>query len=418
MLRRLVTLMIAVLVAGCAGASGTPSPSTLASDGGGIPGSSPSALPSAAPAPTGSASARPFDATLAAALQSELADSVATLHFPALTAAVVLPDGSSWSGAAGYLDSTGKTSATSDSSFAIASVSKTFVAALMLELAQDGVLRLDDSIGRWLPELRSRPAFSADIVTIRQLLDHTSGIADYLTGELAAAAATAGPAKRWIPDELLAFVGTPTFAPGTNWAYSNTNYLLAGMIIERATGSSVASVLRTRILAPLGLRRTVLQPDETPAAPVAHGYSADPSVSATGGTVDPWDGSGLTPSGIIASAAWTAGGMVSTAPELARWASALYGGRVLSKASQAEMLDFSRTANLPAGGTYGLGVMRWFGDAGLVVGHAGGTIGFQSGMWYLTKPQIVIVVLTNTDEQPLDVVYLALERLVLDRASS
>lgn len=362
-----------------------------------------STLPSSTP--TVSAS---FDPALAARLQADIEDAYAELHYPALAAAVILPDGSSWSGAAGKADVEANVPATPDTSFAVGSITKTFIAALVLDLAHDGMLRLDDPIAKWLPKLAGDARFMADRVTIRQLLDHTSGIDEYLN--LAFLPALAKDAThRWTTDELLPFVGDPSFVPGTEWAYSNTNYLLAGMIIERAGGSTVASLLRERILAPLKLEETVLQPEERPAGPTAHGYVKTPNE-----TIDAWDGSGLTPNASWASAAWTAGGIASTARDLARWAAALYGGRVLDAVSLAEMLDFKRNVGLPGGGVYGLGVHQWLGNGGMTIGHAGGIPGFQSAMWYFTKPRATVVMLTNTDVVPIDAAYRSLETILLE----
>jgi D-alanyl-D-alanine carboxypeptidase len=348
-----------------------------------------------------------FDPELAAKLQASLEDFVTELHYPALAAAVILPDGSSWSGAAGKADVEANVPATPDTSFAIGSITKTFIAALVLELAHDGMLSLDDPIAKWLPELAGDARFMADRVTIRQLLDHTSGIDEYLN--LAFLPALAKDAThRWTTDELLPFVGDPRFVPGTEWAYSNTNYLLAGMIIERAGGSTVASLLRERILAPLKLEETVLQPEDRPGGPTAHGYVKTPNE-----TIDAWDGSGLTPNTSSASAAWTAGGIASTASDLARWATALYGGRVLDAASLAEMLDFKRNVGLRGGGVYGLGVQQWLGNAGITIGHAGGVPGFESAMWYFAKPRATVVILGNTDVVSLDAAYHSLETVVL-----
>ncbi|MHB8958053.1 MAG: serine hydrolase domain-containing protein [Candidatus Limnocylindrales bacterium] len=402
-------------VAGPAGDRATPSPTagTL------TPTTVPRTVPPSAPAsPSSPSSTRAatatFDPALAEKLQADLDASVRLLEYPALAAAVILPDGSSWSGAAGMADLAKGVPATPRTSFAIASVSKTFVAALVLLLAEDGRLSLDDPIAKWLPGLADDGRFAARRVSVRQLLDHTSGIADYTASQAFLTVVTEDLARRWTPEEVLAFAGTPTSAPGTAWAYSNTNYTLAGMVIERAGGASLASLLHDRILAPLGLARTVLQPQELPASP-AHGYSAIWPGGTAAKPADPWDGGGMTPSASMASSTWAAGGMASTPADLARWAAALYGGRVLDPASLAEMLDFKRNAGLPGGGEYGLGVMERFLDGGLTIGHAGGTAGFQSGMWYMTKRRVVLVILTNTDNVTLDLAYPSLERIVLDQ---
>ncbi|HEY5275409.1 MAG TPA: serine hydrolase domain-containing protein [Coriobacteriia bacterium] len=402
-----LSLLFVLAVPAC-----SPTPASAPSNG--SPTATPSTQVTSAPPSATPSAAASFDPALAAKLQADLEDSVTKLHYPALAAAVILPDGSSWSGAAGKLDVANGTPATSDTSFAVGSVTKTFIAALVLELAHDGVLSLDDPIGKWLPQLAGDARFAADRVTVRQLLDHTSGIGDYIDNPEFEATLSRDATRRWTPDELISYVGSPTFRPGTDWAYSNTNYILAGMVIEPATRSTVASELRRRILTALGLERTVLQPQEHPVSPTAHGYSE----SFPGGTaaepIDVWDGSGLMPNAPLVSAAWTAGGIASTAPDLARWAAALYGGPVLDPASLAQMLDFKRNAGLPHGGTYGLGAMTWLGDSGPVIGHAGGIAGFQSGMWYLTKMHATLVILTNTDGALLDPAYQSLQRIVLE----
>lgn len=384
--------------------------------------------PGDTPGPTGTAGTTPpgptlaagatFDPALASTLQAELDDSVTVLGYPALAAAVILPDGSSWSGAAGMADVANAIPATPDTAFAVASITKTFVAGLMLMLAHDGILSLDDPLARWLPELAGDARFRADRVTVRQLLDHTSGIAEYRDDPSCTAIFEAHAARAWTPQDVISCVGSPTFAPGADWSYSNTNYILAGMVVERATGSTVASQMRLRIFTPLGLARTVLQPEERPGSPVAHAYSAWVPTGTPEAPADPWDGTGLTPNAALSAAAWTAGGIASTVPDIARWAAALYGGRVLDPASLREMLDFERIAGLPSGGTYGLGVMRWLEEGGLAIGHAGGQVGFQSLMWYLTKQGATLVVLTNTDARPLDPVSQSLQRIVLEHLAA
>lgn len=353
-----------------------------------------------------------FDPALAAKLQTSLERVAKAMEYPALAVAVILADGSSWSGAAGMADVMAEMPASPGTSFAVGSITKTFTAALVLELAQDGVLSLDDPIAKWLPQLAGDARFAADRVTVRQLLDHTSGIAAPAGNDAFMAAVLKDPARRWTLDELLAYVGDPTFEPGTGWRYSNTGYMLAGMIIESATGSTVADVLRHRLLVPLGLERTVLQPQERPDSPTAHGYAS--YLPGRSLRTDLWDGSGLTPCASLASAAWTAGGLAATASDLARWGAALYGGRVLDQASLAEMLDFERNAGLPNGGSYGLGAMKGLVEGVEAVGHSGAVPGFQAEMWYLTKQRAVLVVFANSDTARVADAYQSLQRIVVE----
>jgi len=402
--RFLVGLTCAFLIAGCG--AGTTAPTPAASPARSAVVATPTTIPTVTPAP---ASSSP---SLAEDLQAALERMVETQRYPAVSAAVVLPDGTSSAGAAGMSDAAARTPATPDTSFVVGSITKTYIAALMLELAHDGVLTLDDPLATWLPELNGDARFTIDKVTIRQLLGHTSGIANY-TGEAYLVDVLKDPSRRWTPDEVLGWVGAPLFAPGTDFEYVNTNYILAGMVIERATGSTVASLLRQRFLVPLGLDRTALQPQELPVAPTAHGYSEVLPGGRDGSPVDGWDDSGLMPSASIASTAWTAGGLTASAPDLARWAAALYGGRVLDAASLDDMLDFDRDAAFTEGG-YGLGVAKGYDDRTPAVGHSGGVPGFRAEMWYLTEAHATIVVLANTDSASFTDAYLSVQRLVVE----
>jgi D-alanyl-D-alanine carboxypeptidase len=370
-----------------------------------------------APPTLGPAQVAPaFDPALAADLNAVLLRNVHQ-GYPGLSAAAIMPDGATWQAAAGYADRATGTRVTWNTLFDVYSISKTFVATIVLELAHEGVLSLDDTLARWLPGLVGDPRFSADKVTIRELLSHTSGIGEYL-GNPMLVRAYAKFRRTWTPDRLLGYVGKPEFAPGTDWAYSNTNYLLLGMIIQKATGTTVASQLIRRITRPLGLTRTFLQAQQRPTGPLAHGYSKDVMGATWAQPMDPWDGSGFTPSLSIASACWTVGGIVSTPLQLARWARALYGGRVLDPASLAQMLDFAPALATPAKGRYGLGT-EWKTVRGeLTVGHNGGYLGFQGAMWYLTVHHVTIVVLSNTDTRPVTSVFDSLAAVILDHVGA
>jgi D-alanyl-D-alanine carboxypeptidase len=263
----------------------------------------------------------------------------------------------------------------------IASVSKTFIAALLLDLQGDGRIDLDDRVDRWLPDV----AVTND-ATVRQLLNHRSGIADVGTSSEFIERLLTERDRDWTALEQLEYLGPPHLPAGAGFRYSNTNYLLAGLLIEAVTGRSAAGALQEILLAPNGLDRVVLQGIGHPAPePVAHGLF---DVDEDGDLDDLNDDSGLIPFRSLATVACTAGGIATDAPALARWADALYGGRILGAAALSEMLDFRLYP-------YGLGVQRDLVADEVAWGHDGDIGAFRSSLRYLDRMGISIAVLTN-----------------------
>ena len=271
------------------------------------------------------------------------------------------------------------------SGFKVASIAKTFLAALTLSLAQEGKLALDDKLARFLPDVPN-----AERVSLKQLLNHTSGYDDYITDAFAAAA-HAQPGKAWDPRELLAFAHPERlgFEPGSRFDYSDTNYLLLHMALETALGRSPIAEMRQRFIAPLGLSATWFASEETvPAGILAHGYSdLDDSGSLQDATGEP---------DVLGG---DDGAMVSNAADLLRWGQALFGGHVLAKSQLDEMLSFVTPSeeNSAPGSGYGLGVER-FPYAGLILyGHTGSVPGYNSILLYEPTTQTTIVLALNSD---------------------
>ncbi len=172
---------------------------------------------------------------------------------PGLVAAVKLPDGSVWYGSDGVLWPGGP-DATPDTPFAWGSITKTFVATLTLRAATAGQLSLDQTIDTWLPQIPN-----ANLITVRMLLAHRSGLFDYFQSKEYAKRVFSDPSHVWTPDEILAMIGPSVYPPGTGFNYSNTNYVLLGMILEQITGQPLATIIHDQLLAPLGLDETVFQ---------------------------------------------------------------------------------------------------------------------------------------------------------------
>jgi D-alanyl-D-alanine carboxypeptidase len=335
------------------------------------------------PAATSVAAGGSLAQSLAPAFQDVVDTRRAAWNVPGVSAAVILGDGSRWAGVSGRSSIAPDQSVASTTPFVVGSITKTFVASLILELRDDGVLGLDDPLADWLP---SYP--NAANITIRQLLSHTSGVFDYFAHPDYSSAVFGDPSHAWTPTEILTrFARAPYFPPGTGFHYSNTNFVLLGLVAEAAGGAPIAAQLRSRFWAPLGLDQTYIQSEGTPPTSAARGYWW-----VDGKFVDKGDQSGYRPTRSAATVAWNIGDMVASAPDIATWAHALYGGSVLSPASLAEMTDWQ--AN-PGDGDYGLGMRVRTYEGRVMFGHTGSIRGYTAVAWYVPSEDATFVVLTN-----------------------
>ena len=333
------------------------------------------------------------------ALQARLDRLRQRYGIPGISVAIVLPDGAMWSGVSGMADIHAKAPVTRDTSFAIASVSKTFTAALILALAEDGIVDLDAPVRQYLPAVKK---ISAKI-KVRQLLDHTSGLRDFFFHPSIDHQLLSRPARRWDPALSLKYLGKPYSAPGKSWHYSNTNYLLLGMVAEAAGKKPLADQVRQRFLEPLDLDHTWYQPEDPPPVDVAHGYRFT-STSTAAPAIDLTDGTPLVPFTSVVTAAGGAGGFASTARDLAHWAQALYGGHVLRPEYLAAMVDPSTTAALKSAIPYGYGTQVVDIDGVRTFGHSGRLLGFRAAMRYVPDRGVSIALVTNqsrTDPGPI-----------------
>ena len=311
---------------------------------------------------------------------------------PGVSATVILPDGTSWTGVSGLADVSAGTPVTADTAFAYASVSKTFTSALILQLVDEGRLRLTDSAVGLLPPLRLRVD---PRITVGMLLDHTSGLADYFLNPQIDRPLQAAPTAVWSIDRTLGYVGKRRSPPGAAWHYANTNYLLLGLIAERLTGLPLAIAIRERLLAPAGLEATWYQAVEAPRAAIAHGYRFV-GTKRTAKPIDLADGSGVMPFRSVVTAAAGAGSIAGTSADLAHWARSLYTGSVLGPAGTAILLSgFSKTTAYLPGVVYGFGVQAVSIDGHPSLGHSGRLLGFRSVARHFPLDGVTISVLTN-----------------------
>ena len=297
-------------------------------------------------------------AALAPRFQAALDNARATSHAYGLCFAAVRDGQVLWAGASGTAHD-GHTPLTGDSPLVIGSLTKTFVAAAVLQLVEEGRMALDDPAAEHLPDLKL-PAK----ITIRQLLNHTSGLAD-LFNPTTIEALEKAPGKAWTAKQVLDALHEPWFAPGADWAYANTNYLLLSLLLERMNQATLGVELQRRFLAPLDLAATrVLDPG-----------------TADGPLLPAW-----------ASIFYGSGAMVGSARDMARWGDALYGsdgsGGILAAASLKEMLSVNKD-------DYGLGTQRIELGKRVGYGHSGLLSHYTAVLVHLPKENVTLALLVN-----------------------
>jgi D-alanyl-D-alanine carboxypeptidase len=323
-------------------------------------------------------------------------DSLATAfidatHTPAVSVAVLR--GSDTLVMKGYGDASidAHRAATASTVYRIGSITKQFTSAAIMRLIERGKLSLDDPMSKYLPDV----PLHEHTVTIRQLLNHTSGIHSY----------TSEPEwqKTWekdlTPRQIVAFVDKDTFdfAPNTGWRYNNTGYVLLGMIIEKVTGEPYATYLQHDLFTPLGLRQTSYCPSRPTDPSFAEGYSS------AGGTVKPAAFLSMTHP-------FSAGALCSTVRDLVIWQRALAGGRVVNAQSYA-LMTTPDTLNNGKRLNYAFGLVPGKLGTHRSIGHGGGVNGFTTSSIYFPDDSVNVVVFSNSDRGP-DALALNISRAV------
>ncbi len=321
-----------------------------------------------------------FDDATVDALQKALDAARKRIPTPGIAVAIRTADGRVWLGTSGARQLSPRRPVTDGTVFSIASITKTFVTAVVLQLVDEGRLSLDSRLSEFMPDFPR-----AKRITIRMLLQHRSGIFNFFESARYGRAAFRDPNREWTTREILRLVERPYCSPGACFHYSNTNFVLLGEVVEQVTGRSVAEEIRVRLLDPLGLTRTSYQPDERTPANRAHGHLWGGGSTFYDQTDDRW-----LPNMSAASIAGASGAMVSSAADLARWAMALYGSDlVLPERLRGAMVDYR------AKDRYGLGTrMRIFsGRRGF--GHGGSLRGYEDQVWYFPREGVSIALLSN-----------------------
>ncbi len=231
-----------------------------------------------------------------------------------------MPDGSRWAGVSGQSSLDPPANVDVDTPFVAGSITKTFIAATIMSLADEGALSIDDHLSKWLPGYAR-----ADQITLRHLLSHTSGVYDYFEHPSYNRLVFGNPTRVWTPQEVLdTLVLDPYCDPGTCYHYSNTGFLLLGLVIEAQTGQRLGDVLRQRWFGPVGLADSYFQDGGPTPSDAAYGHLL--RIGERVHELD--DGTDFRPTTSAATVAWAVGAVESTATDLASWANALYGGHL------------------------------------------------------------------------------------------
>jgi D-alanyl-D-alanine carboxypeptidase len=288
---------------------------------------------------------------------------------------------------------------TADDRFRMGSSTKTMVATLVLQLVAEHRLALTDPVGKWLPGRIP----NGQAITLRMLLNHTSGLFNDINDPAVLAAFTGQDTRRWIPQQLIAAAvqHPPLFAPGTHYSYSNTNYIALGLVLEKATGRRLADLIDERIVRPLNLHNTYLG---TQRRKLAHGYEPDaahlapllpPGTPVGTAFVGPARGDHVDTTWVNDSTEWAAGGIVSTAQDWARFQTALMSGKLLPPA-QFEEMRTTVVEDTPQGNRYGLGLEEVVTPCGTVWGHVGQVPGYSSENYTDATGRRTVAIFTST----------------------
>jgi D-alanyl-D-alanine carboxypeptidase len=330
---------------------------------------------------------QPSQAALDAALEESFEESGA----PGVVAAVQTPE-YTWVRALGVADRTSEAPMTPEVYHRIGSVTKTFTISLLLQAVDEGLLSLDDTIDRYVEGVPN-----GDEITLAQMADMTSGLANYSENKQFDGDPGADPYKVWEPEELaqIGIADSPAFDPGTEFEYSNTNTVLLGLVLEQVTGESIGELYRERIIEPLGLKDTSFpdtSADTSLPEPHAQGYTLQGQSDREPADATDWN----------VSWTWTAGEMISTVDDLLAYGQALGTGKgLLSAAQQDERIDSSFVSDVPPLNQpplkgdfgYGLGLTNEHGW----IGHGGEMPGYNTSLYYHPDLDAVVAVEVNSD---------------------
>jgi D-alanyl-D-alanine carboxypeptidase len=326
-----------------------------------------------------------------------LLDGISADGVPGIMLSVYTPEDGEWLGASGLADIAGRVPLQPCNITRTGSTVKTFTAVTIFLLAEEGLLSLDDKIEKYLPDNILDKLSNARQSTIRQLLNHSSGIYNYIRSMKFQTASVNDLTRVWHPDELLeyAYNKPAAFKCGEDVDYSNTNYVLLGMIIEKVTGEPFYQAFKTRIFEPLHLESTQFAAEDPVPANIIRGYIDFYSKLQLMESTDysGWD-------------YYTAdGGLISTVHDLSLFMKALFSGELISESSLGEMLTWQVPKNTDPGFypiSYGLGIFKIETPYGIAYHHSGDAIGYFATMSYFTDSKTTVVWAANGNYGKID----------------
>jgi D-alanyl-D-alanine carboxypeptidase len=319
-----------------------------------------------------------FSPEIQLALHQIVERNLAATETPGALVGVWYPGQGEWQHAAGIADLETGAPVTLDDHVRIASNTKTFVATVVLQLVDEGLVGLDDPIEDYVPGIPN-----GTTITVRQVLGMDAGIADFIAVPEITAEYAANPLIAMSPDEILAWIreSEPDYVPGTQVHYSNSNYVILGYLIEALTGKSPEHEIAIRLIAPLGLTGTSFPLTPFMPQPAMHGYFAenlgDPLIDVTRSNP---------------SFPWTSGAMISTLADMQTWVKTLaLGSTLLSNGTLAERNTWNALVPGSAVASYGLGILNFRG----FLGHNGGIAGYSSWMLHNPDNGFTVVIVVN-----------------------
>lgn len=335
---------------------------------------------------------------------------------PGATIGYVLPDGTGNSVSVGYADKDRDIPMREDHRLMAGSTGKTFFAALALQLVDEGELDIEEKISQWLgDEAWFDRLPNANDITLRMLMNHTSGWPRYIEQPALVQAIVDDPDIYFQPGEQLSYIYDlePLFPAGEDWAYSDTNYIAVALIIEKVTGDSCYNLIHQRILRPNELW-DIIPTVTRDLTGMACGY-----VNVEANLFQLKQENVIRQGRFVFNPQmeWGGGGFASTPGCLARWAYLLYSGDILSSAMKKEMRT-TVEAKLGPGSRYGLGLMQRSSDHGLVIGHSGYFPGYLTDMSYFVEHDIALVIQVNTTKMSREMNPRTMQKLLDDCAQS
>lgn len=333
----------------------------------------------------------PVSPEFAAALQQKLDSCRNVYDVPGISATLLFPGDRYWNGTAGLADIYTLEPLDTFHVFQAASVTKLFVSTMIFQLVEEGLVALDDTIGHYLPPMTNVPPGTQ----IRYLLNHRSGIAEFLASSEAFHSWFDHPDSIWTPEvNVNTFTGPQDFEQNSAFAYSNTNYLLLGMLIEQVTGNTFAQELHERFIVPLGLEHTFFPPMAPVEDPLTPGWTSWQFPNTYDTDVTP------VLNDCYSSMAFTAGALVASPSDLARFTRSLGQGQLISAASLATMrtctnVNFGQGCN-----GYGHGTMRYIFGGRTYFGHAGDINGFTQLSVFGIQDSVTVVISINRNNAP------------------